>query len=314
MQTVEASAPGSLMILGEHAVLHNHPAIVASINQRITVTIKPRKDNLINIFSELGTASCFAGEIKPVAPFEFVMVALRKCMLNVGCDITIDSEFSSTIGFGSSSAVTVATIAAVQFFKAGKLNLSSVFLKARQVLHSVQGTGSGADLCASTHGGVLLYRQYPLLIQKVCDTVPITAVYSGYKKPTPQVIKFVEQQRQDNPELFKRFYTDLEAGVLTAVDHFKNQDMDGLGFCFNAAQDVLDQMNLSTTEIETIIDASDDFGAHGAKISGSGLGDCVILLGEIPENTFPADDEQKAAGIQQIPVKIGGEGVKADYV
>ena len=302
------------MILGEHAVLHNHPAIVASIDKRITVTLNPREDNLINIHSELGNMSCYVGEINVKPPFEFVLTALRKAGLKQGADIHIESEFSSTVGFGSSSAVIVATVAAVLFFNNATLNLNSVFLKSRQVLHAVQGTASGADLAAATHGGVIFYRQYPSMIERVCETFPISAVYSGSKKKTADVIQFVEKQRRDNPSLFERFYTDLEAGVVTAVEHLKNENWEGLSFCFNAAQDVLDQMNLSTTEIETIIDTSDELGIEGAKISGSGLGDCVILLGEIPENTYPMNEEQTKLGLLQIPVKIEARGVEAEYV
>ena len=51
--TWHASAPGKLMILGEYAVLEGHPAIVAAITRRITVTLEPRPDQILHIQSDL---------------------------------------------------------------------------------------------------------------------------------------------------------------------------------------------------------------------------------------------------------------------
>jgi mevalonate kinase len=47
----------------------------------------------------------------------------------------------------------------------------------------------------------------------------------------------------------------------------------------------------------------------GAKISGSGLGDCVIGLGNLPQNIFPLDAAQQTIGVRQIPLTITASGV-----
>ena len=62
---------------------------------------------------------------------------------------------------------------------------------------------------------------------------------------------------------------------------------------------------------ELITDLCADPAIYGAKISGSGLGDCVIALGELSKNTiFPANERQRQAGVGQIHVKTSNQGLR----
>src|SRR5689334_7689388 len=110
-----ASAPGSLMLLGEYAVLYGKPAIVCAVEKRMTVTLTPRTDQRIIIDSaRLGHYETDLATLKIEKPFLFVLGALKhfqtKCRR--GFNIEITAEFCDQIGFGSSAAVTVATLAA----------------------------------------------------------------------------------------------------------------------------------------------------------------------------------------------------------
>ena len=128
-----ASAPGSLMLLGEHAVLHGQLALVCAVNRRIQVTLTPRKDRTIRISSALGRRSMTVDAIKPSKPLRFVMAALRRFAktLPSGFDLRIDSDFSHQVGLGSSAAVTVATLAVLKQFAAGHTEAGSRAQRAR---------------------------------------------------------------------------------------------------------------------------------------------------------------------------------------
>ncbi len=70
----KTSAPGSVMLLGEYAVLFGKPALVCALNKRIHVTLTPRQDTTINIHSELlGTYTTELNELQMVKPFQFVL-------------------------------------------------------------------------------------------------------------------------------------------------------------------------------------------------------------------------------------------------
>ncbi|MDD2236061.1 MAG: galactokinase family protein, partial [Kiritimatiellae bacterium] len=49
------SAPGTLMLMGEHAVLRGAPALACAVDQRIQVDLQCRRDGRLRIESALGT-------------------------------------------------------------------------------------------------------------------------------------------------------------------------------------------------------------------------------------------------------------------
>ena len=110
------------MLLGEHAVLHNHPSLVAAIDKRIQVSVLPRADGLITITSELGHYEGDRDDLPDHPSFRFVIGALRQLpdVAPGGLDISIEADMPPTIGFGTSAAVTVSTIGALQIVSRGE--------------------------------------------------------------------------------------------------------------------------------------------------------------------------------------------------
>ena len=66
---IHCSAPGKLMIMGEHAVLHGKKALVAAVDQRLHVYLEARDDQTLEIQSALGSLSCDLKDLKAEAPF-----------------------------------------------------------------------------------------------------------------------------------------------------------------------------------------------------------------------------------------------------
>src|SRR5690348_10870442 len=156
----KVSVPGSLMLMGEHAVLQGKQAIVCAIDQRLTMELIPTAGDTITITdSRLGTLAQRIQDLQVQAPFKFVLQAilLFKDDLHTGFTLNINSDFSSTIGFGSSAAVTVATIAVLGQWLKKELSNAQILSLAHAVILQLQGVGSGADIAASIHGGVIAY-------------------------------------------------------------------------------------------------------------------------------------------------------------
>jgi len=280
----KASAPGSLMLLGEHAVLHGKMALVCAINKRISVTLKPRKDRHVCIRSKLlGTLNTSLDDLQIVAPFQFVLsaICLEKKFLCCGFDLLITADFSSKMGFGSSAAVTVATLAVLHcWIKQQKPQERELFLKARRIIRKVQGVGSGADAAASIFGGVVAYRTAPLLIEKIANSMPLTVVYSGQKVATKQVVQQVFALRQRHKKIIGAVEVAIEKCVKDAIFFIKKRKWKELGEVINICQGLQDAFGVNTDTLAKIIFAlRKTEGVYGAKISGSGLGDCVIGIG-----------------------------------
>jgi mevalonate kinase len=307
-----ASAPATLMLMGEHAVLHKKLALVSAINQRIHVALSPRSDSKIVIHSALGDYQTEIEQLAITKPFQFVLGSLLsvKSLLKLGCEIRVTAEFSDKLGLGSSAAVTVATITAIHQCLKLSLAPNDLILHSREVVRNAQGLGSGADVAASVLGGTVLYRTEPFLAEQLLFNPKLCAVYSGSKMPTREVIDIVEAHRSKQLEAFDGYFNEIEAQVLEAKAAINTKDWSKFAQCLKANQQLMQKLGVSNAHLEQIIDnleAQDTILA--AKISGSGLGDCIIGLGELKAQIFPRNANEVNLGIKHIPIEISQQGV-----
>ncbi len=276
------SAPGSLMLLGEHAVLHGKHALVCAINRRITVCLSPTEDHQVEICSGLGNYQSPLANLAEHPSLKFVLQAIQQHRerLPSGFRLRIESEFSADIGLGSSAAVTVATHAALMRWTMNQApKHEDLFSQSIKTVHAVQGRGSGADLAASVFGGCVGYSTMPQFLP-VEVAIPLTAIYCGYKTPTSEVIRTVEKWYADDPEKYNRIYSEMDRSVGKAISCLQNHDFPTLGQLLNYNQQLMDEMGVNTPELQEIVAALQNHPEIlGAKISGSGLGDCAVGLG-----------------------------------
>lgn len=296
------------MLMGEHAVLRHQPALCAALDQRLTVTLLPQETDRIRIQSILGHYDSTRDDLKVQPPFEFVLTIIKQLepLLPSGFDLHITSQFSSTVGFGSSSAVTVATLAALSEWLKLPTDPMSIFETARGVIQNVQGVGSGADVAASTFGGIVFYEMEPAKVEPIeLEKLPaIQLIYSGSKMRTAFVVENINQRYQESPEALHELFLDIGDCVHQAKDALLMNDMDTFHGLVNKHRALMTKMGLNNQPIDSIFES---LGDHPAKISGSGLGDCVIAFGET--EGFPRNDEQAQLGIKSINAKLARRGL-----
>ncbi len=275
------------MLMGEHAVLNGSRCIVCAVNRRISITCSAINDRKIAIQSKLGVFETSLDNPEPEPPFQFVIAAVAqvKDALPGGIRLNIKSDIPETVGLASSAAVTVAACAAAR--KLAKLNCEPELVLDASIsaVRAIQGQASGADTAAATFGGVLGYRMEPREILRIDRIFPITLVYTGYKRPTPEVIGIVESHRQRFPEEFNVLYELVHSIVNEALQAIENEDWRRLGALMNFNQGLMDAMGVSNADLAKIVFALRRCAQiNGAKISGAGLGDCVVGLGK-PNNS-----------------------------
>lgn len=299
----EASAPGSIMLMGEHAVLHGYFSIVAAIDKRIKVTLTPRADSDINIFSEnFGKINLSCQPKSQHKKFRYVIAAIKhfENIIPCGFDLHISSNFSAKLGLGSSAAVTVATLGVLQKWLHTKVNLEKLCQQGVAVIRKVQnGLGSGADVAASVYGGVIAYRAAPMTIEKLEAIPEVSLIYAGYKTPTVEVIEKINCKAKSNPNYFSDLYNIIGDLVLSGIKYFKQGDWYKLGELFSKHYDAQRALGVSDEVIEKIINELRNMPeVFGSKISGAGLGDCVVALGKINKTNMNI-----------IDVKINKQGI-----
>jgi mevalonate kinase len=298
----KASAPGSVMLLGEYAVLHGEPALVCAVDKRMTVTLTPRRDDTIELISTLGHYQVSLSNLNVVPPFQFVLTAIKHYAhyLAQGFTLHIESEFSHQIGFGSSAAVTVATVAVLCNWLGLMHSKEAWIHSARHIVQNVQGTGSGADVSASVMGGVVAYQMDPLYAECVSHSLPITLVYSGSKTPTVAALDYVKKRFLSYPVLFSQLMQCIGQCVKDGMTALNAHRLAELGRVMTIQQHLLAALGVNTPVLADIVQALHaEEKIFGAKISGSGLGDCVVGLGEVsPQFRY-----------ETIPVEVATQGV-----
>ncbi|EKD72444.1 MAG: hypothetical protein ACD_45C00675G0008 [uncultured bacterium] len=291
------------MLLGEYAVLHGKHALLCAIDKRMVVTLTPRSDDQVILESALGQLTTRLSKLNSVPPFQFVLTALQtlKKYLTQGCTIKIESEFSATMGFASSAAVTVATLSALLTWLNLPYSELELIRLARKVVRQVQGLGSGADVAACVLGGIVFYRAHPLCATQLPGSPLITVIYSGHKTPTVNAVQQVTEKFASHPKLFKQLCQAIHYCALDGMQAVLQQNWQALGDVMTIQQGLMDALGVNTPIMREIIYSLRQQPAIlGAKISGSGLGDCVVALGK---------GKIENLATSTIPVQIAQRGV-----
>lgn len=303
---IRVSAPGSIMVMGEHSVLFGHRAIACAIDSFMHLSLVKRPDRQVHIRSDLGSVEGTLDQLPEDERLSFVLATIRLFAdrLSCGFELDIRSEFSHTVGLGSSAAVTAALVAALLASANESIEPEYVFDRALAVIHKVQGRGSGTDLAASVFGGLIGYTVSPRRIDRLPGLPPISLYYAGYKTRTPQVLARVAKASVGLETLHTGLYALMHSTTEAAEVAIRQQDWPQLGKLMNIYQGLLDALGVDDlTLAQMIYRLRESPGVLGSKISGSGLGDCVLALGE---------DETLAQDFQRIPVSISGRGLRIE--
>jgi len=290
------------MLLGEHAVLHGRSALVCAIDRRIHTTLIPREDEEIHITSSLGKADCTIEKIEAPESLRFVKAAINhfKDEITKGFDLDIHSDFTHQAGLGSSAAVTVATCAVLASWLEKDTTRQHMLEKSIEIVRDVQGLGSGSDVAASIYGGIVLFKTNPPIAKKLTGTHPLTVIFSGSKRQTVEVVKEVEKFRARIPEAFDDLYDLMGRSAEDAAEAIEDGRWQIVADLLNLNQGLMDAIGVSNGKLAGILYAlRKDPGIMATKISGAGLGDCVIGLGSPTLEAF---------SYQQLPLAITSVG------
>ncbi|MEM8591795.1 MAG: mevalonate kinase [Pseudomonadota bacterium] len=241
--TVTASAPGSIMITGEHAVVYGHPAIVAAIDQRAEVRVEALPRDQVEIRTTFGAVSTTLSALKPEGVLRFVNACILAVAPETGVSITVTSDIDPTLGLGSSAAVTIATLGALAKLGARDMDIHA---EALAIVRELQGRGSGADLAASLRGGMVRY-----VLDHVPEPLPMPPAlalkYVGYKTPTGEVLARVAAawEGRDVNALYARMGGAAEAAIAAA----KEKDWTSMATALDAYQRLMAQLGVSNSDL-----------------------------------------------------------------
>ncbi|MFZ3067826.1 MAG: hypothetical protein WA253_06730, partial [Gammaproteobacteria bacterium] len=149
-------------------------------------------------------------------------------------------------------------------------------------------------------------------VERIPHTLFLTALYAGFKTPTADAIKLLQERFANNETLLTSILNAIGECAEAGFQYAKQANWPALGGMMIIQQGLMQDLGVSLPVLDALVsDLNQQPAILGAKISGSGLGDCVIGLGEVaPDYQFQGE----YAGVYRIPVAISELGVQCEQI
>lgn len=307
--SVNVSAPGKIILSGEHAMVYGYPAVLSAIDRRLNLNLCQENDE-IKIISDHPPDLAEYG-IRQVT--KELKVSDRQ-----GWTAKIDSNIPPTGGMGSSAALSVAIAAALYFSTKKKLDLKEINKMAYQIETRQHRRPSGGDNTVSTYGGFLWYRKEVENLKTFSsltldNQMKLLIIDSG--KPiesTGQMVEKVKSMMLTKPARTDKIFREIEKITRCFLQLLIGEKSYNLANLMNDNEILLEEIGVVSNRAKLLIDKIKSIGG-GAKISGAGgyqAGSGIILAYHHDEAKLLNFVSQNM--LKYFRVKLGCEGVKLE--
>ncbi|MCB0164808.1 MAG: mevalonate kinase [Anaerolineae bacterium] len=305
MKSYGATAPGKVILFGEHAVVYHRPAIavpVTTVQARVELQTSSANGDLRIIAPDLGRDYRFAEAEADDALALIIRLTLARFQQiePPPATLTVTSTIPLGRGLGSGAAISTAVVRALAQFYGQPMTPAAISELVYEVEKLYHGTPSGIDNTVIAYEQpVYFIRQQPIERLSVGRAFTLVVGDTGRVSPTHKAVGHVRRQREANPPLFEALF-DAAGRIAVAARAIIEQGgaAAALGGLMNDNQAVLAVMGVSSPELDRLIEAARQAGAWGAKLSGAGWGGNMIALVE-PEH---------AAAVAEALLKAGAIG------
>ncbi len=307
MKTIQAQAPGKVILFGEHAVVYGRPAIavpVLDVQARATLQSAKAGGGFRIVASDLGRDYLLA-QAEPDDPLATIV---RMTLEHLGqttppeATLTVTSTIPLGRGLGSGAAVSTAIVRALSEFFGQLLPPAEVSALVYEVEKLHHGTPSGIDNTVVAFEQPVYFIK-GISIQRMQVGQPFTLVIgdTGLVAPTHKVVGDVRRRWQVDPQRYEGYFDEIGAIARQARLAIEQElvGVDVIGRLMDENQELLETIGVSSPELEQLIATARQAGALGAKLSGAGWGGNMIAL------TSPED----SAAVAQAVVEAGATGV-----
>jgi len=301
-----ASAPGKLILFGEHAVVFGEPALATAINLRAEVYARPHPEWRAD-----------GGSIDEPR-YRYVKAAIAKAATAGPLWLEVRSMVPSGAGLGSSAAVTVATLGTLHGMS-GSIDAKTIAREAFEVEHEVQGRASPIDTSTASAGGGLLVLPKPqgdLLwtierdARRWClhrtNLPPLDFVVgnTGISAATGPLVANVKE-RVEHDRRAAEAVREIGRITLDGLEALRQNDLEAAGRLMDRNHALLTGLGVGHPMLDRLVQAARKT-SYGAKLTGAGGGGSIVALSDRPTETVEAI---RAAGGKAFVVRSDPIGV-----
>ncbi len=290
-----ASVPGKIILFGEHAVVYGRPALaipVTQVHADVEILDSDSTGVLIHapgihLRADLNTLP----SDHPVASVIHNFLFLLRVSPFPNLNITISSTIPVASGLGSGAAVTVALVRALSSHLNYPMSDEEVNAFAYDIEKLHHGTPSGIDNTIVTYAKpVYFIKGQPIETFKVGRPFTIVIGDTGISAPTKESVAGVRKLWEADTAKWENVFDKVGEIARAAKEKIETGDWRLLGELMNRNHALLQEMTVSSPELDALVEAARKAGATGAKLSGGGRGGNMIALAEAEK----ADDISSA--------------------
>ncbi|MBN1890542.1 MAG: mevalonate kinase [Thermoflexales bacterium] len=304
---IASSAPGKIILLGEHAVVYGQPALAAPVTQaraEARVRLAPRGSGCTIRATDMGRTLRLA----QAAGDEPLAAAVRGTLAHVQATepdvtITIHSTIPIAGGLGSGAAVSTALVRALAAHLGHALDDEAVSALVFEVEKLYHGTPSGIDNSVVVYARpVYFVKGQPIETFLIGRPFSLAIGDTGIPSPTHLAVGEVRAAWQADPERYERQFRHMGSTVRMARSAIERGDLNALGAFMDSNHALLQELGVSCAALDSLVAVARHAGALGAKLSGGGRGGNAIAL-------MPPDDPKLHKRVKEAWLEAGAKNV-----
>lgn len=284
MTNFQTSAAGKIILFGEHAVVYGVPAIAIPISSlRAYATIRKTDKPLKIIAEDLRNQDIVLtvdtqNQDNPLTQ----MVNSVLDHFNLACpqiEITVKSDIPIASGLGSGAAVSAAVGKAIVHALGRAIStedLNQLVFEVEKVHH---GTPSGIDNTVVVYERpVYFVKDKEIRFLNIKSPFHIVVADTGKTALTHEAVGDVRRLYESDQNSVQSIFGNIERIVQDVITCMDTGDISQMGKLMNENHTYLQQLTVSSPELDSLVDAARQAGALGAKLSGGGRGGNMIAL------------------------------------
>ncbi len=278
-----SSGPGKIILFGEHAVVYGRPALAVPVTQ-VHADVDVSDSSRAGIWIDAPNVDLHA-ELNSLPSDHPVAAVIHNLLFSLGIspfpplEIKINSTIPVASGLGSGAAVSVALLRALSSCLSHPLSDEQVNAFAFEIEKLHHGTPSGIDNTVITYARPVYFTKgHPIETVKVGAPFTIVIGDTGIAAPTKQSVSDVRKLWLKNPNRFETIFDEVGQIALMARRVIESGQPTLLGDLMDQNHAFLQEMTVSSPELDKLVRAARKAGALGAKLSGGGRGGNMIAL------------------------------------
>jgi mevalonate kinase len=307
--SIESSAPGKVILFGEHAVVYGQPAIAVPVTEvQATATIEPAPpgSGLTLVAPDMGTRFPLA-----TAPQDEPLAAAARLTLahlsapEPDATLTVRSTIPIASGLGSGTAVSTALIRALAGSLDRPLHTADVSALVFEVEKIHHGTPSGID------NTVVVYEQPVYFVRgRPVERLTVGAPFilligdTGVRSSTKQVVEHVRRAWRRSSARYDALFDQIGDIADQARQAIEAGRVDALGRLMDDNHELLIELGVSSSELDELVEAARLGGAMGAKLSGAGQGGNMVALVEDDYVEEVTEEVREAGAVRVILTRV----------